>query len=457
MPQYRYIVANQENKRLVGVVNALDEDQARKELNNLSFSILSIEEIPEGNSAPKNDKVKFEFAGLDKKGKKVIGTIPAADRLQAYKKLTTEYNFQVLYVYEQNLTADEKDRYQLSGVADLENKLAEETKTEKLDTDQTHAKAKTAQEFSKGALAKQVEIVLAQAQKFLQEHPDKLVPQQKKEIEESINKILRIKTSNNLNYIRESCRELLVKLKDKRIFQEGKDTGDIQKKVNIDAKKLLIDINRENGPQPDLIFDLKSKLQGLDQTDENPSFWQKLFHPILKILSQYFEEEEKTSPLKKELKRINGQLFDYLKIWITANKEEKEEINKHLKELFAERKKIKMSLSQLKAEKRQIKAEKPKLNFHFLKELNSFTGWLLTFYLIYYFIANYFLTKNLGLNLSWNFRLFNSSFLKYLISFVFLFHSSTSLKITFFPQNKIANFLIFPTFFLIFILLLFNF
>ena len=43
--KFKYIVINEENKQLYGTIGATDEGSARKELNELGFSIVSIEEI----------------------------------------------------------------------------------------------------------------------------------------------------------------------------------------------------------------------------------------------------------------------------------------------------------------------------------------------------------------------------------------------------------------------------
>ncbi|MBD3360225.1 hypothetical protein GF366_00315, partial [Candidatus Peregrinibacteria bacterium] len=90
MAIFKYTVANKEGKKLSGTVEAPDEQTARNELNNLGFSILTLEETKE--APPETEHMtKYEFEAVDKNSKLVTGSIPAENKEEAFKKLTEEY------------------------------------------------------------------------------------------------------------------------------------------------------------------------------------------------------------------------------------------------------------------------------------------------------------------------------------------------------------------------------
>src|SRR5260221_2425373 len=129
MPKYRYSVVNQENKSLSGTISAPDEQGARNELNQLGFSVIGMTEIPETEGAEAHEGPQlptFEFAGIDKSQKRVVGTIQAEDRLNAYKRLITEYAFEVEYLVDQSLPEEQKTQEKAKGIFELQNQVDEE-------------------------------------------------------------------------------------------------------------------------------------------------------------------------------------------------------------------------------------------------------------------------------------------------------------------------------------------
>src|SRR5262245_16198190 len=128
MPKYRYIVVNEENKQLNGTISTPDEQSARQELNELGFSVISINELnEEENTAKKDEEMPiFEFGAIDKNQKHVAGTIQAEDRYAAYKRLVNEYSFDVEYIVDSKLPDANKFKEKQKGIYDLQDKLNEE-------------------------------------------------------------------------------------------------------------------------------------------------------------------------------------------------------------------------------------------------------------------------------------------------------------------------------------------
>lgn len=123
------------------------------------------------------------------------------------------------------------------------------------------------------------------------------------------------------------------------------------------------------------------------------------------------------------------------------------------------RKQLMRKLKDLK--KLQKKAKKQHVGKTGLEKLSdeilSFSGWLLAFYLLYYFVSFYLSKKDFGIVLPGPINIYHSIFLKYFLSILFLFHASLSTKINFFRRNEIATLVIVPIFLFGSLLIILNF
>ena len=94
----------------------------------------------------------------------------------------------------------------------------------------------------------------------------------------------------------------------------------------------------------------------------------------------------------------------------------------------------------------------------FIGELNALTGWLLAFYIIYYFVSLYLKTKDFGLSgIPKGFIVYESRIFKYILVTLFLLHITTAIKINFFKKNLIADIILLPVFIFATIISILNF
>jgi hypothetical protein len=94
-------------KKVSGEIEGQDEKEARRKLNKMGFSILTIglEILAPNTQGPVRN---FEFEAKDKTGQRISGTVDALSREAAYDRLTHEFNFEVQSVYAVNLSPAEK-------------------------------------------------------------------------------------------------------------------------------------------------------------------------------------------------------------------------------------------------------------------------------------------------------------------------------------------------------------
>ena len=420
---YQYTAINNENKKLSGFINAPTEDNARNQLNDLGLAVLSIQVAPDSqaNERTKNDKLKFE--ALDKNGKKIIGTIPETDLKTAYKRLKQEYSFQVLALYKMDATEEEKiqARSDIEEIKSNYELVAAESEVKDILTDK--------EKKIRVKLLEEVGFVIAKVSEVLQKFGDSIKPEERKHIEQIEDKLQRLKNSNNLNFIKQTSEELLNVIQSKEIYLEQDRFVQERERIKLETQKLLIEIHKLN-TNPDMnLFN-----EDIDVSHGKLSFLNKL--------------QKKQSPqikeIKDDIKNLNGQIFDYIRIWLKANKTLKPEVKEKIRELRFQKKDLLAKLKSL------IKEEKLKHGNERSGEIESdlitVTGWLLAFYLAYYFI-NYYLTfKSTFLNERFDFEtnIFLSPVLTYLILTVFLSHVSLQTKRFFMEENHSFNYISFP-------------
>jgi len=164
-----------------------------------------------------------------------------------------------------------------------------------------------------------------------------------------------------------------------------------------------------------------------------------------------------------ELKRTNNQLKQFYTLYVKApNASYKEGLSESLKKLKDKKKELSKKIHDYKIKLNRHLREKGALNNleKILDNLNGLTGWLVFFYLIFYFISDIITSKQIplfGENIPTVFYLFQTGSLKYILPIVFLLHIAVSMKLNLFRKNIISDFFIFPLLFIGSLLIVFNF
>ncbi len=461
MPKYRYIVINTENQQLNGTIGAPDEQSARRELNELGFSVVSMAEIKEEELAAAAEMPVFEFAGIDKNGKRVIGTIQAEDRFSAYKRLITEYTFVVEYVIDDKLSEAEKEGERQKGAYDLQSMLEEEQAgTQKKET----GEEKELREFEKEqqVLKTQIDFVLNKVREMLDLYEKDMKFETKEKIRSIVNKLLRIRTSTNLDYIRKTAEELLTFLQKEELFMNEETHMKERTKMLVQAKSLTMQLKRTKS-KTSLGFTDGLRQWRKEHILENPkpSFAEKAYNLLISPIIGTGHETENVANTRRDIITINNQIIQYLMLYMQApNPAYKAETKEGLMRLMSDRKKMKKQLKDARMELKKQRRAAGELTFveRLRNDLFAFSGWLLAFYLIYYFASIYLTSKNFGIAaVPYVFYIFKSSFLKYFLATLFLFHSALSIKLNFFRKSEIATIVIAPFFIFGTILILLNF
>jgi hypothetical protein len=459
MPNYSYTVLNKKGEKLTGAIEANDLGGARENLNKLGFSIVAIEKAPEDSKNSKGIKT-FEFEGIDEEGKSVEGTIKSQDKTSAYKKLKTEYGLEVKYLIDSSLDENQKIKERNKGVSDLEVILRKESREIK-EKESKYAFVEHKEEHEK-KLREKTEFVIKRLETFMKEYASAIEPQKFETLKKEKDKLLRIKSSKNTEYIKTTTEEILQLIQEEEFFVKGKISEERKTHIKVEAKKIMEELNISKGKEikrTEIVNNLQKWNQDHFHDREDLKFHEKIIKKITELIIELLNEDPKVTALKKRLSAINKQLFDYIKLYIKEkSKSNKVDIKKSIKLIYAKRKQIKAELSGLRnGLKEELKRANPKSPSTFSENIVGFTGWLLTFYLVYYFISIYITTKDLGLtSIPKGFHVYDSVTFKYLIIIIFFLHISFSLKRSFFKESILASFIIFPISIISGILILFN-
>ena len=464
MPKFRYIVVNKENKQLSGVVNAPSLEVAQDDLKELGFSIVSIEKTEEKKQ--EKEGITFEFNGVDKKKKNITGTIVAEDRYSAFKRLITEYDLDVRYIINQDLPKKEKEKQKKEGVIKLTKKYQEEVqKNTKMFHKEKIKKIDRHFEKEKALVMRQVDFVLKKVSKAIDEFGDELNPQSKQRIKDFVNKILRLKNTTNLEYLKSTCKDLLKYLQRAEIFTSEKNQLGGKLKLYADTQDMINTIQK--GKDFGIYEDLQSQLERWQSEHmkgkKKIPLGDKIINIFYSIILRFISESKDIRILKKEISSLSKDLKKYYQIILKSKDEEyKKAASQSIKKLRQRKEDLKQKLNVLKKnEKKNMNAQGELTGVEkIISVINGLSGWLLFYYLLYYFIAELVIYKELiysGSEIPTLFFLFNKGLIKYILPLVFLLHAATSIKLNFFKKNAVAGIIIFPVFTIVSLIIVFNF
>jgi len=464
MPKFRYIIVNKENRQLSGVVDAPDVDTAQNDLKELGFSIVSIEQAE--TNTEKEEGITFEFSGVDKQKKNILGTIVAEDRYGAFKRLITEYDLDVRYIISSDLDEKNKEKEKAKGIIDLMKQYQKEVeKNTQMFHKEKLKKIDRAFDKKKALVMRQVDFVLAKVSEAIDKFADELNPQSKQEIKDYVNKILRLKNTTNLDYLKSTCQALLKYLQKAEIFTSQQSRLDEKLKLYTQTQEIIEGLQR--GKDFGIYEDLQDQLERWQSEHINGRkkipFSDKLINFFYSIILKLISEDKEIRTVKKEINDINRDIKQYFHVILgSKNARYKKTASISMKKLRAKKKKLKIKLSILRKNKKNKLNSKGELNTFekTLSVINSLSAWLLFYYLIYYFIAEIIINKQLiyaNSDIPTLFFLFNTGFIKYILPLVFLLHITTSTKLVFFKKNGVADLILFPIFTLASLLIAFNF
>lgn len=440
MAQFQYTAVNSAGKKLSGVIGAGSEDDARKQLNTFGISLLAIEKMGETPMATvtqepgtSSELPKFEFEAFDKLGRKVLGTIPASNRYKAFKRLMDEYQFEVSYVVPTGASEEDRLKAKQEGLDALKSEY--EAGAIKKSSEQVSDEKQSAEfEIKRQDLLKKVDFILEKIKAMLGEFTNDLKPESHKIIQGYIDKLLRIKSSTNLDYIEQTSEELLKKVQDQELFLTKEKMLGQRDHMRLEAQKMMAQLHSK--PSETSITENIEQIRSKWSSSENP-----FLKGMVEFLARFVPNPEEKA-LQQKISTISSEIWTYRKIVWTASASIKGEARASLRTLLEERARLKQELKALKRKRAEVSPEEVPEPL-IVEEITGFLGWLLSFYLAAYFVSAYTASKLLpsGNPLPGDFNLLSSGLLRSLLISIFVWYVLFSLRLEYLRYKRGATLL----------------
>lgn len=297
---------------------------------------------------------------------------------------------------------------------------------------------------------------------MLDEYEAEMKPESKEKLRQQVEKVLRIKNSTNLDYIRNATEELLNFLQKEELFLHEERRVKERTKMVVEAQSMMMQLKKgKDKPSLSIADTIRNWRKEHIADNENPSFLENLLNSFASLVIGKEPDSPEVLELRNRIASVNDQLQQFVVLYFQAPSPEfKKETKEGLKNLWQKRKKLVRQLRALKRGEMEEKFKEGKSAgvSRLTEEIHSFTGWLLAFYLIYYFVSIYAISKDFGIaQIPYFFYIYKSAFLKYFLVTLFLFHSAISLKIFFFRKSQVATLVMSPIFLIVLLLIFFNF
>lgn len=465
---FRYTALGTNNQKLEGVLEAGTIDDARAQLHKMGLSVVAIKEVipepeisPEDKGAPKikviNDIITYYFLARDSQGKEINGTIDAKEPYSAYRRLFTEYQFEVLDLYPENSSdkiADslksqfEKWKEMMEGEGiDLSKKTSFGLK------DELEEENKKMNEV----IEAEIDSFIVNTKNILNSNRPHYSESFLREIEKTLNELERIRTSNNLKHITKICNDLYELVSNPDVIVTD-NNNELPKDDGAALEKL-----KESGFLTNRFRFLESRQ--LKKKANNFGAIKKLFSKVNHVLDSKKMSDMDSGVTKKvsdsftsakrsaspDLMLVIGKFFSYFATSNTilrrARKQEMmkvyQEWRSHKEQLEKNRDELQKKIPVTPSPEIQ-KPERVMRDFSgFFMELNSFVGWLLFFYISYFFLISFSIEKNIGLPKELVMKTLASPLIINISVFLALAHLAFSLKLKLFRRNFLGSLFLF--------------
>jgi len=227
MRKYFFQAVTAEGKQISGYVSAQGLEQARDKLKAGGLSILTLEEPKEGNDVMEQGMRVYQFEATNTQHKPVQGTIEAIELYEAFKKLRLEYKLEVQYLVDSASAPTVKEKIRAEGLPpELEERLQveikiakkKEKKKQKGSNENEVQEAVEANEEERQFMVDKIDAVLNEVVPLLEENAEFIDAHKKREIEERINLLMRLKHSNSVSHLKSLTQRLLEQISSDEIF-----------------------------------------------------------------------------------------------------------------------------------------------------------------------------------------------------------------------------------------------
>ena len=466
---FRYTALGPDNQKFTGSLQAMSLESAREKLHKMDLSIISLEPVSERNitttappasprvtlsnvkkkvSTPRKPKKiisTFYFVATNSQGKQVNGTIDAKEPYLAYKRLISEYKFKILDLFKDGEQGSPNKNLNIS-FEEWNLKLKQEGFATESESKRVSPGMEEPEKMA-SEIVQEIDSFIKSTKEILKAHQKNYSRPFLVQIEKKVGNLERIRTSNNLKHITQVCKDLYELIAHPELA-EGMSTEERERAY----EQAVADLG-ESG----FIQYSRGSSSSNDEIAEGFGRVKKVFGKIEKKLHQPPAESLRHEPkgrgsiLKKpfvsletpkgpiDIWQLGSSYWVYFKernpILKHARKQEFNRLYEARKALKAKIKTDRVILQQESTPAFKVSSDYSEL----YAELNSFIGWLLFFYIAYFFVASFSLERNVGLAQDLVVRTLSSPLIINIFIFLLMAHLALKIKLSLFHKNAIGS------------------
>jgi hypothetical protein len=285
---FYFEAAGADGKKIAGHIIALSLEEARTKLRQRDLALFLV--VPEAQkedvssekqfTADGKEFEKFEFLGTDKEGDVIAGKIGAPDEGLAYKKLCLDHGYELKYLISLSWSEEKREVFKKTGIdPSLHQWFLKEVRKEGRihelgnvveSKEELEVRLSETQEKKLLVLQEQIGRIIVEVSELLSKNEDILDKNKKREIEERLNLLARLRQSNSIDHLKSLTEKLLGQIADDAIFlqREGAeiDTPELEKRKGV-FKKFSTDFDKK----------LRKQMKKVSVNVEfmNPETWKK--------------------------------------------------------------------------------------------------------------------------------------------------------------------------------------
>ncbi len=442
--QFLYVALNSKYQKVTGTIDVQDAKSAKEELHKMGLSVLEVSEEEQDQNIQTEDAEEiskkektantaksFWFLVLDENGKKTTGTIDAENRGTAYRRLVSEYRFQVLSVCNATLPEENREEEGKKGLSELQKQIEQELGIEFAKPESTE-EANTVVvdanfEQQRKAILEEMEIVTKKGEEILEKHKKHMSGEQFRNIKNNVDTLMRLRLSNNISYMQQLAEELLTSIQQVIAQNQSPAVADTGYDTTASPR------HKKHTGEDDLEEKFQEIMQGAThkKSAKNTMTLGQLksisghLSKIAKKSSNNLFPEAKTSP---ELQSGMHYAFTRAKLitdaLLTLRSEDRKQKWAHIREISKKRQEEQENSSVIGTFSRFNSSR----TLHIiLSELRLFLGWLLSFYVLFFFIAGYSFLKGNSFLTPFFQSLFSTPFLFFFTAFLLFASANISI------------------------------
>ena len=498
--KFKYTALGASNQKLEGVLDSESLEAAREELHKLGMSVVGIKEVSteeaaavEAKKASQTTKdngiTSYFFVSKDLQGKEVNGTIDSKDPSSAFRRLVTEYQFDVIDLYPQDAPdpaaaslkpqfEEWKKSLEAEGI-DLTSKVKSGSKNE----------LEEEGESMNEEMVAEIDQFIINSKKIISDFADQYSEPFQAQINNTLGELERIRASNNIKHITKLCNDLYELISNPDMAKEtpGNGTDEAYEQtvgrlrgsgfITNRFKFLEMHNLQKKFARFEKIQTLMAKVQKLLHRSKAKEIEKNYSAKINKRRAKWFSKVGLGKKTEDESNQVTlftvlSKLFAYLSASnVIMRKAKKQEFLKTFRAWKKARKEPKAKKTSAKTQATStgeqsvsdegiqtgILKDKRSDFSNFFMEINSFLGWLLFFYLTYFFLVSFALERNVGLPQELVLKTLSSPLIVNISIFLIFAHLAFTLKIKMFRSNFLGSLFLFFFCFGAYTLLIVNF